>query len=237
MNIKNQFSRTEYLLGKDAMLKLSSSHIAVFGLGGVGGYVLEALARSGVGKIDIIDNDEINITNLNRQLIALNSTIGQTKVFAWEQRLKDINPEIEVVSYEKFCTKDNISEFNFKQYDYIIDAIDTVSAKIAIIEKAKKENVPVISSMGTGNKIDPLQFEIADISKTSICPLARVIRTELKKRNIKNVKVLYSKEVPKESPLRDEATNKVIPASCAFVPSVAGLIIASELIKDLIRTS
>ena len=235
----NQFSRTELLFGKEAMKKLQSSHVAIFGIGGVGGYTAEALARSGIGAIDLIDNDTVCLTNLNRQIIATHSSIGKLKVDVAEARLLDINPDIKIKKYKTFYTPETKSEFDFKQYDYVVDAIDTVVGKLSIIEEAKKANVPVISSMGAGNKLDPTKFEISDISKTSVCPLARVIRQELKKRKITKVKVVYSKEPP-QKPITTESNREEtnikkhqIPGSTAFVPSVAGLIIAGEVIKDL----
>ena len=227
----NQFSRTELLIGKEALTKLSNSRVLLFGLGGVGGYVAEALTRCGLGSLDIVDNDVVDITNLNRQIISLHSNLGMNKTDVTEKRLKDINPDIKITKYKMFYMPDKAYEFNFGQYDYVIDAIDTVSAKLSIIENAKKNNIPVISSMGTGNKLNPTKFEIADISKTSVCPLARVIRGELKKRRIFNVKVLYSKETP----LKQSSENRKSPASNSIVPPVAGLLIANEVIKDLIK--
>ena len=231
----NRFSRTEMLLGKEAVNKLKNSKVAVFGVGGVGGYVAEGLARCAVGELTLIDNDTVNLTNINRQVVATESTVGQMKICAVESRLKDINPEININVCDMFILPENAHEFDFSKYDYIIDAIDTVSGKIAIIENAYKYNVPVISSMGTGNKLDPTAFEIADIKKTSVCPLARVMRRELKKRNIDKLKVLYSKEPPLTPQNSDENTERrAIPGSVSFVPSVAGLIIAGEVIKDII---
>lgn len=220
-------SRTKELIGKDALEKLKNSRIAIFGIGGVGGYAAEALVRTGVGKIDLIDNDTINETNLNRQIISLHSTIGQYKVDVMAKRALDINPDIKITTYKTFFNEDTINEFDFSKYNYIIDAIDTVKSKLLLIETCKKLNIPIISSMGTGNKLNPTKFEIEDISKTSVCPLARVIRVELKKRGIKNLKVLYSKETPIK-------TSQRTPSSISFVPPSAGLIIASEVIKDLI---
>ena len=232
----NQFSRTELLIGNEGLEKLSKSRVAVFGIGGVGGYVVEALVRSGLGSIDLIDNDKVALTNLNRQIIATHKTIGQYKVDVAEERIKDINPEVHVRKYNLFYTPENADNIDFTQYDYVVDAIDTVVGKLEIIERAKKANVPVISSMGAGNKMHPEMFEVADISKTSVCPLAKVIRQELKKRRIKKVKVVYSKEIPvKPKAEIDEETNKrFIPGSNAFVPSAVGLIIAGEVIRDLI---
>ena len=232
----NQFSRTELLIGNEGLEKLSKSRVAVFGIGGVGGYVVEALVRSGLGFIDLIDNDKVALTNLNRQIIATHKTIGLYKVDVAEERIKDINPEVKVRKYNLFYTHENGDSIDFTQYDYVVDAIDTVVGKLEIIERAKKANVPVISSMGAGNKMHPEMFEVADISKTSVCPLAKVIRQELKKRRIKKVKVVYSKEIPvKPKAEIDEETNKrFIPGSNAFVPSAVGLIIAGEVIRDLV---
>lgn len=221
----NEFSRLEMLMGEDAVKKLSASRVAVFGVGGVGGYTVEALARSGVGTLDLIDNDLVNLTNINRQIIALHSTIGKHKVDVAKERILDINPNCTVNVYKTFYTPE--TEFDFSPYDYVVDAIDTVSGKLSIIEKSKLANVPVISSMGAGNKLNPTMFEVADISKTSVCPLAKVVRQELKKRHIKDVKVVFSKELPVKQ------FDRTTPASCAFVPSVVGLIIAGEVIKDL----
>ncbi len=227
--MSNIFKRTEALIGSEALSKLKESHIAVFGVGGVGGFVTEALARSGVGQLTLIDNDTVNESNINRQVIALHSTMGMLKTEAFKNRLTDINPDIIVNTCNCFFLPENKDEFDFSPFDYVVDAIDTVSGKIAIIEKCKQLNIPVISSMGTGNKLDPTAFEIADISKTSVCPLARVMRYELRKRGIKNVKVLYSKEQP------DASSKSRTPASISFVPSVAGLLIASEVVKDIIK--
>ena len=234
----NQFSRTELLIGKDGLNRLTESRVAIFGIGGVGGYVAEALVRSGVGSLDLIDNDKVALTNLNRQIIALYSTIGQYKVDVAEARVKDINPDVKIKTYKTFFTPETAKEFDFTEYDYVVDAIDTVSGKLEIIEQAKKSGVPVISSMGAGNKMHPELFEISDISKTSVCPLAKVIRQELKKRNIKKVKVVYSKEIPIKPEKSDEAIEgkKQIPGSNAFVPSAVGLIIAGEVIRDLIKS-
>ena len=232
----NQFSRTELLIGKDGLEKLSNSRVAVFGIGGVGGYVVEALARSGVGAIDLIDNDKVALTNLNRQIIATHKTIGQNKVDAAEERILDINPNVKVRKYNLFFTPETAEMIDFLQYDYVVDAIDTVVGKLEIIERCKKANIPVISSMGAGNKMHPELFEISDISKTSVCPLAKVIRQELKKRRINKVKVVYSKELPiKPKSETDEiSAKKFIPGSNAFVPSAVGLIIAGEVVRDLI---
>ena len=234
--MKEKFSRTEMLVGADSIKKLSTSRVAVFGIGGVGGYVAEALARAGVGAIDLIDNDVVSESNINRQIIALSSTVGQLKTEVMRQRILDINSEAEIRCINKFVLPDNIDEFDFSVYDYVVDAIDTVSGKLAIIEKAYREGVPVISSMGTGNKLDPTRFEIADINKTSVCPLARVMRYELKKRGVKKLEVLYSKEEPiKPTNIQNNDKMKAVPGSISFVPSVAGLIIGGEVIKDLIK--
>ena len=223
----NEFSRLQMLVGEEALNKLKAAHVAVFGIGGVGGYVAEALARSGISNLDLIDKDTVSITNLNRQIVALHSTIGRLKVEVMKERILDINPVACVRTWECFYLPQTKDEFDFSQYDYVVDAVDTVTAKLALIEQAKKCGTPIICSMGAGNKLDPAAFEIADISKTSVCPLARVMRQECKKRGFTDVKVVYSKEKPV---LKTE-----VPASCAFVPSAAGLIIASEVVKDLIN--
>ena len=232
--MENQFSRTELLIGKNGLEKLKNSHVAVFGIGGVGGYVAEALVRSGIGEIDLIDNDKVCLSNLNRQIIAAHSTLGRYKVDVAKDRLLDINPEVKVNVYKTFYTPETSSEFDFSKYNYVVDAIDTVVGKLSLIEESKKVNVPVICSMGAGNKMNPEMFEVADISQTSVCPLARVVRNELKKRNISKVKVVYSKEKPLAVSKYDEHTNKPVPGSISFVPSVVGLIIAGEVIKDII---
>ena len=238
--MQNQFSRTEILLGKYGVERLKKSRVAVFGIGGVGGYVAEALARSGVGALDLIDNDEVSLTNINRQIIALHSTVGRPKVDVMKERILDINPECNVHIFQCFYLPETKNLFDFTEYDYVVDAVDTVTAKIQLIVQAKEAGVPIISSMGAGNKLNPASFEVADISQTSVCPLARVMRQECKKRGIKDVKVVYSKEKPVESKLTAEEKksaeqkgNGLAPGSCAFVPSVAGLIIASEVVKDL----
>ena len=223
------------LIGTEAVATLSKSRVAVFGAGGVGGYVIEALARSGIGAIDIIDNDTVSESNLNRQIIALQSTIGLLKTETAKKRVLDINPDCTVTTFETFVLPDNIDKFDFSVYYYIVDAIDTVSGKIAIIEKASIEGIPIISSMGTGNKLDPTKFQIADISKTSVCPLARVMRYEMKKRKIKKLKVLFSTEEPIKPNAEKDERGKVPPGSISFVPSVAGLIIGGEVIKDIIK--
>ncbi len=232
----NQFSRTELLIGQDGINKLSKTCVAIFGIGGVGGYVVEALARSGVGSLVLVDNDKVALTNLNRQIIATHKTIGRYKVDVAEERAKEINPNVNIQTFKTFYTPESSGEFDFTKYDYVIDAIDTVSGKLELIEQSKKADVPIICSMGAGNKMHPELFEIADISKTSVCPLAKVIRQELKKRKIKKVKVVYSKEIPIKPLESDEKIEgkKQVPGSNAFVPSAVGLIIAGEVIRDLI---
>lgn len=230
----NRFSRTEKLLGEEAMKKLADSHVAVFGVGGVGGFAVEALARSGVGRFDLVDNDKVSLSNINRQIIALSSTVGKYKVDVMQERINEINPNAVVETYKTFYLPETENEFDFSMYDYIIDAIDTIAGKIAIVVNANKAGTPVISSMGAGNKLDPTRFEVADIYKTSVCPLARVMRAQLKKRGIKKLKVVYSKEQPVLCAQNEEnSSSRRIPGSVAFVPSVAGLIIAGEVIKDL----
>lgn len=246
----NQFSRTELLFGKEAMEKLASARVAVFGVGGVGGYTVEALVRSGVGTIDIIDDDKVCLTNLNRQIIATRRTVGKYKVDVMKERILEINPQAVVHTHQCFFLPENSDTFDFSQYSYVVDAVDTVTAKIALVMKAQEAGVPIISSMGAGNKLNPAEFEVADIYKTSVCPLAKVMRRELKKRGVKRLKVVYSKEQP-ITPIDDMAIScrehcicppgaehkcterRAIPGSTAFVPSVVGLIIASEVIKDL----
>ena len=230
--MSEQFSRTQLLYGAQSMEKLAASRVAVFGIGGVGGYVVEALARSGIGALDIIDNDQVCLSNINRQIIATHKTIGMYKVDAAEERIHDINPDCVVRAYKTFFLPETQDQFDFSQYDYVVDAIDTVTGKLAIIEKAKKAGVPVISSMGAGNKLHPSMFEVADIYKTEVCPLAKVMRRECKKRGIDSLKVVYSKEMPIK-PLEKSGERKVVPGSTAFVPSVVGLITAGEVINDI----
>lgn len=218
------------LLGKDNIKKLNNSHVAVFGVGGVGSYVCEALARCGVGKLDLIDNDTVSPSNINRQLVALNSTVGLYKVDVMKQRILDINENAQVNVFKTFFLPDNSDEFNFSQYDYVVDAVDTVAAKVELAVKCSRTNTPVISSMGTGNKLHPEMFEISDIFKTSVCPLAKAMRTRLKAEGIKKLKVVYSKEEPIKS-----SSGARIPASCSFTPPVAGMIIAGEVIKDILK--
>lgn len=234
----NQFSRTELLIGKEAMKTLNKAHIAVFGIGGVGGYVVEALVRSGIQHIDLVDNDTVSLTNLNRQIIATQSSIGKYKVDVMKERILDINPNAEVNVFKCFYLPETKNLFDFTKYDYVVDAIDTVTAKIQLIIQAKEAKTKIICAMGAGNKMDPTQFEVADISKTSVCPLARVMRQECKKRGITKVKVVYSKEkaiVPKYTEEAELKGKALAPGSNAFVPSTAGLIIAGEIIKDLIN--
>lgn len=247
----NQFSRTQLIFGKEAMDKLANSRVAVFGIGGVGGYTVEALVRSGIGAIDIIDDDKVCLTNINRQIFATRKTIGKYKVDVAEERILDINPDIKVTKHRTFYSPETASEFDFTQYDYVVDAIDTVTGKLELVENAKKCGTPIICSMGAGNKVDASAFEVTDIFKTSVCPLAKVMRYELKRRGIKHLKVVYSKEQPVK-PVEDMAIScrshcvcppgtarkctqrRQIPGSTAFVPSTVGLIIAGEVVKDLI---
>ena len=241
--MEDQFTRTRLLLGQEAIEKLHHSRVAVFGIGGVGGYVVEALARSGVGALDLIDKDTVSLSNLNRQIIATHSTIGQYKVDVVAARVLDINPDIRVRTSKVFFLPDTADQFDFRQFDYVVDAIDTVTGKLALIVRAKEAKIPLISSMGTGNKLDPTRFEVADLAKTTMCPLARIMRKECHKRGIDHVKVVYSKEealVPMDDGGNPAGTSgdpgrRATPGSTAFVPSVAGLIIAGEVIKDLIR--
>ena len=231
----NRFLRTSLLLSDEKMKSLANSHIMVFGVGGVGGYVVEALVRSGVSKITIIDNDTVNITNLNRQIIALESTLDMLKVDVVKERILAINPNCEVNIYPLFITEENIDEINYDGINYIVDAVDTIVAKIAIIKKAKELNIPIISSMGAGNRLDPFQIRVADINQTKNCPLAKTMRYELKKREIKNVKCVYSLELPVEltQKIINPENNKVVIGSISYMPSMFGLIIASEIIKDI----
>mgnify|MGYP000951533560 CR=1 FL=1 len=247
----NQFSRTELLFGEAAMDRLAQCRVAVFGIGGVGGYTAEALARSGIGEIDLIDSDTVSLTNLNRQIIALRSTIGKYKVNVMKERILDINPDIKVHVHECFYLPETKDEFDFSQYDYVVDAVDTVTAKISLVMKCQEMNIPIISCMGAGNKMDASAFKVADIYKTKVCPLAKVMRRELKKRGVKKLKVVYSEEKPM-TPIEDENDNcknhcicppgvqrtclqrRSVPGSMAFVPAVAGLIIAGEVVKDII---
>lgn len=250
----NQFSRTQLLLGEEAMEKLKNSRVAIFGIGGVGGYVCEALVRSGVGHFDLIDHDKVCLTNINRQIIATRKTIGKYKTDVMKERMLDINPDVDVTVHQCFFLPENAEEFHFEAYDYVVDAVDTVTAKLELVMKCREKGVPIISSMGAGNKLDASAFRVADIYKTKMCPLAKVMRHELKKRGVKNLKVVYSEEKPTR-PLEDMSIScrsncicppgaehkcterRDIPGSVAFVPSVAGLIIAGEVVKDLTHRS
>ncbi len=231
----NQFSRTQLILGDSAMEKLKNSRVAIFGIGGVGGYVCEALARSGIYKFVLVDSDTVSLTNINRQIIATMDTVGKHKCEVMRDRILSINPEAEVEIHDCFFLPENQDSFDFTSYDYVVDAVDTVTAKLAIVVKAKENNVPVISAMGAGNKLNPTMLEVSDIFKTSVDPLAKVMRIELKKRRIKNLKVVYSKEKPIKTSAESEeqSPKRSIPGSTAFVPTTMGLIIASEVIKDL----
>ena len=236
----NQFSRTQLLFGPEAMNKLSQCRVAVFGIGGVGGYAVEALVRSGIGTLDLIDDDRVCLTNLNRQLHATRKTVGKYKVDIAEERVHEINPDCRVNTYKTFYMPDTREQFDFAQYDYVIDAIDTVTGKLSLIEAARAAGTPVISSMGAGNKLDPTAFRVADIHETSVCPLARIMRSECRKRGIDHLKVVYSTEPPlhpEEKPEEEgNAGRRDIPGSVAFVPSVAGMIIAGEVIRELIQS-
>ena len=247
----NQFSRTELLLGKEAMETLKNKRVAIFGIGGVGGYVCESLVRTGIGHFDIVDDDKVCLTNLNRQIIATRSTVGKDKVEVMKARMLDINPNADITVHKCFFLPENAEDFPFEEYDYVVDAVDTVTAKIEIIMRCQEKGVPVISCMGAGNKLDPSRFKVADIYKTTMCPLAKVMRRELKKRGVKKLKVVFSDEKP-VTPLEDMSISckancicppgaerkctdrRAIPGSTAFAPAVAGLILASEVVKDLI---
>lgn len=233
----NEYSRTELLLGKDGMQKLKKATVMVFGVGGVGSHCIEALARSGVGRLILIDNDTVSLTNINRQSIASHSTVGRMKTEVMKERIRDINPDIQVTTYETFVLPDNLESLFLATPDYIIDAIDTVTAKIAIVELAQQQNIPLISSMGTGNKLHPELFEITDLSKTTMCPLCKVMRRELKARGIRHLKVLYSPEKPVDTTGRetgeDKGARRTLPGSISFVPPVAGLLIAGEVIREI----
>lgn len=230
-NMPEQFSRTELLLGQEAMDRLRRSRVAVFGIGGVGGYVVEALARAGIGQLDLIDHDKVSMSNINRQIIATLDTVGMDKVDVMKKRILSINPEAQVETHRCFYLPENADTFDLSQYAYVVDAIDTVTAKIELILRAKKASVPIISCMGTGNKLNPMQLEIADIYQTSVCPLAKVMRRELRKRNVEKLKVLYSKEEPIKNYL--SVQGRAVPGSVSFVPSAAGLIIASEIVREI----
>ena len=237
----NRFDRTKRLLGAEGMEKLEGAHVAVFGIGGVGGHAVDALARSGIGEITIVDSDDVAVSNINRQLIATTKTVGRKKVEVMKEHVLEINPEVIVHAKDCFFLPETKEQFDFREYDYVIDAVDTVTAKLALVEACKEANVAIVSSMGAGNKLDPTAFEVTDIYKTSVCPLAKVMRKELKARGIKHLKVVYSKEIPLE-PKEDEnfvsdevRRRRATPGSIAFVPSVAGLILAGEVIKDLVK--
>ncbi len=229
----DEFSRLELLIGKEKLDKLKNSHVAIFGLGGVGSYCAEALSRSAITKFDLIDCDRVDITNINRQIIALHSTLGEFKTEVTKKRMLDINPRAQINTYQVFFDNNTVNQFDFSKYDYIVDAIDSIPSKIELIVKAKKENIRIISSMGTGNKLNPQDFLVEDIYKTTTCPLARVMRSELKKRQIKDLLVVYSKEIPIKI---ENQKGKIIPASSAFCPGVAGLILASVVVNDIIKT-
>lgn len=240
--MSERFIRAELMLGREKVNSLKDKHVMIFGVGGVGGNVCEALARIGIGKLTIIDDDTVSESNINRQIIALSSTVGKNKVDVMKERMLDINPELEVVTLKKFFLPDNANEFDFENVDYIVDAIDTVAGKLKLIEIANEKNIPIISSMGTGNKVDPTKLEISDIYKTSVCPLAKVMRKELKARRIKKCKVLFSKELPLEVDkeiekecMKPDEKRRSIPGSVSFVPPAAGLIIACEVVKDLLK--
>lgn len=234
----NQFARTELLIGKKGSSCLANARVAVFGIGGVGGYAVEALARSGIGILDLIDHDKVSVTNLNRQIFALHSTIGKYKVDVAKERILDINPKAQVNGYKVFYMPDTAGQFDFTGYDYIVDAIDTITGKIALAEQAQAAGTPIISSMGAGNKMDPSAFQAADLYETSVCPLAKVMRRELRKRGILKLKVVYSKEQPLQPLVTElceaDGQKKPVPGSNAFVPSAAGLVLAGEVVKDLL---
>lgn len=234
--MEEQFERTKLLLGEDALKKLKKSHVIIFGLGGVGGYALEVLVRAGIGEVTLVDNDVISPSNINRQILALHSTVGLLKTQAAENRIKDINPKIKTHIKNCFFLPETASDFDFSDYDYVIDCIDTVTAKLSLIEKAKKENVPVITCLGTGNKLDPAAFKLSTVEKTKVCPLGRVLRRELKKRNISDVPCVYSEEKP-FSIISDSSNGRHAPASVSFVPPSAGILLASKVILDLIKRS
>ena len=235
MSVKEESSRTAFVYGENAVKHLASVKVAVFGVGGVGGYICEALARAGVGHIDIFDRDTVSMSNINRQIIALHSTVGRSKVDVMRERMLDINPDCTVTAHNVFYLPENADQYDLSKYNYIADAVDTVSAKLEIITHAYALNIPVISAMGAGNKTDPTLFKVADINDTSVCPLARVMRKELKSRGIKKLKVVYSTEEPRKSGVSDPESGKAIPGSLSFVPSVMGLIMAGEMINDLVK--
>ena len=231
--MEEQFSRTELLLGTEGVLRLKNARVAVFGVGGVGGFAVEALARAGIGTLDLIDKDDISVSNINRQIVATHSTVGKLKTDVAKDRILDINPNAVVNTFHTFYLPETADMFDFTQYDYIIDAIDTVTGKIQLIMEADKTGTPIISSMGAGNKLDASAFRVADIYKTNVCPLAKVMRRELKKRGIKKLKVVYSEEQPLKINAETQDIRKAVPGSVSFVPSVAGLILAGEVIKDI----
>ncbi len=236
-DLRDQFSRTELLLGKEALETLAHSRVAVFGLGGVGSFAAEALVRSGIGALELIDNDRVAVSNLNRQLIATTKTIGRDKVDVMRERALEINPEIQITARKVFYLPQTADQFDFTAYSYVVDAVDTVTAKLALVQAAQEAGTPIISSMGAGNKLNPAAFEVADISETSVCPLAKVMRRELKKRGIEHLKVVYSKEKPirpAAAPAQETDPRRTTPGSVSFVPSVAGLILAGEVVRDLI---
>ena len=235
--MQEQFSRTKNLLGEEAMDRLAKARVAVFGIGGVGGYTVEALVRSGVGAIDLIDSDTVALSNLNRQIIATYKTIGRDKVEVMKERILEINPQAKVTVHKCFYLPETKGQFDFSQYSYVVDAVDTVTAKIQLVMEAQEAGVPIISSMGTGNKLYPQMLEVTDIYKTSVCPLAKVMRRELKKRGVKKLKVVYSKEepLPPQGVVEDAGNRRAVPGSTAFVPPVAGMILAGEVIRDLVK--
>lgn len=233
--MEKRLERTALIFGEDGIEKLKKAHVAVFGIGGVGGYVAEALSRSGVGKLTLVDNDTVSESNINRQIIALSSTVGKSKVLVMKERISDINSETEVFCHESFYLPGEESGIDFSNFDYIVDAIDTVTGKIGLVMVGERLNIPVISSMGTGNKTDPSAFMVSDIYKTKVCPLAKVMRNELKKRGVKKLKVVYSEEIPVKVEAVSDGQKRAVPGSTAFCPPVAGLIIASEVVKDIIK--
>lgn len=231
--MEDRFSRTALLIGEDSLKRLEGSHVIIFGVGGVGGYVAEALARSGVGHLSLVDKDTVSVSNINRQIIATTATIGKPKVEVMKERIADINPKAGVDCYQCFYLPETAGQFDFTTYDYVVDAVDNVTAKIELVLRAKEAGTPIMASMGAGNKLEPSRFEVADIYKTSVCPLAKVMRRELKKRGVKELKVVYSKEELRKNDAPGEEGRRSTPGSIAFVPSTAGLILAGEVVKDL----
>lgn len=231
--MEDRFSRTALLIGEDSLKRLEGSHVIIFGVGGVGGYVAEALARSGVGHLSLVDKDTVSVSNINRQIIATTATIGRPKVEVMKERIADINPMAIVDCYQCFYLPETAGQFDFTTYDYVVDAVDNVTAKIELVLRAKEAGTPIMASMGAGNKLEPSRFEVADIYKTSVCPLAKVMRRELKKREVRDLKVVYSKEEPRKNDVPGEEGRRSTPGSIAFVPSAAGLILAGEVVKDL----